>query len=383
MVAPTKQDGTNATIPSTPENSGIMTLVNDAMDFTMGYKNNIRLMGPISKMKQPNGMFTENDYVWRPIQQNLNINRDMIRMMEIIEYQPTKFYDWVDGARKYLNRIVSVGVTAKETFLGGFNTLGALWDDLGPRVFIPGVGLGAVVADPGYYYRHYAIGRGVKGILNLPMEEVVNYFATNPVCRYVIPFTGQDYLSTDGSYGWNGKDENDRKRDNMGFGLGYLNKFMDAVGSFTPSTAMKMVNWNPTNFQTPEPVSTDFNLYNDNIVDLIKNIKFIYSLSSGAYWMSLASYHYSSNLYRIRCPNMFDYYYCGMSIEITELGNKRLLHPAGKALMIDQFGSEFLQDYFTHFPDGYSVKIQFKPLVPNNFNTYVNNLLKNNYEKQD
>ena len=80
----------------------------------------------------------------------------------------------------------------------------------------------------------------------------------------------------------------------------------------------------------------------------------------------------SPNLFNIHLPGYFEMFFCAMNIGIANKGHVRRLYGNRINDFNSKVGTSFPQE--TMFPDGYVVSVSILPLVPNNFNMYLNYL---------
>lgn len=208
--------------------------------------------------------------------------------------------------------------------------------------------------------------------VKIPLRQMVDMFTGHYIAKYAIPYNGNFFMSADGQEGWDIGDS------------GVANKIANVVKAFTvPLDFGAVPMWSLQNIATFPNVKTSFILYNDNIKNLSKNFAFVNSLIAGAYWAREGYLQRSPNVYTVIYPGKFYILYATLKIEVLEVGNKRMLNSSNLGEFINNLGMDekgvanFAKSMFA---DGYEVNIDFKSLMPNNYNTFLINLL-NKYDR--
>jgi hypothetical protein len=216
-----------------------------------------------------------------------------------------------------------------------------------------------------------------EDVVDFPVSLVRNMFQGEFLQTFEVPYYNDTYLFAHGANEWarGGLDQL------LGTKLGqFANKNMSLDVPTTPT--WKNVNGGGE----PPEITSEFTLWNKDLESLKANYKFIHALISGAYWSQIKFNQKSPNLYDIEVPGRFHHYYCTMDCELKYMGKSRTLQPSALAELINSLGSEGNQNKMTMhddymFPDAYSVKVVFKSLMPNNFNMYLDYLLKGSGEQ--
>jgi hypothetical protein len=125
----------------------------------------------------------------------------------------------------------------------------------------------------------------------------------------------------------------------------------------------------------PDTVTTTFNLHNYNIDALIANLKFIHSITAGAFWIQSGFMQVSSNLYDVEIPGRFRYYLCKANVKVDWSGKVRSMREAQLKQIRSAFPKISNREAISKFPDMYTVTLEFYSLMPNNFNTHLNYLI--------
>ena len=244
-------------------------------------------------------------------------------------------------------------------------------------------------------------GAKFNAVRDIPIGELSSIVFKEKICTYDLPwFTREGTLAVDldsqlGSYSSLESYAGDRgvvTRVAAG-----LDTFLKFANDFIPVSLPPMFDWRFDHSSAQKPTVTNrFVLYNSTWDDLCRNFKFLNVLSSGAFWLQVDDIRYSSNLYRVSVPGRFDLDCCTLGIKVSYKGSSRSLplDPAGNSPSIKKLyetagvtPSEELAGKFTNFegldlfvPDMYVVELQFSSLLPQNFNTFLNMLINNQWQ---
>jgi len=202
-----------------------------------------------------------------------------------------------------------------------------------------------------------------EAILNAPLRLYREFFEGLYLSSYEMPLTDEWFINADGHSGWSQKGEFKTSIDI----LSTLKKIIDQ--SF-PSEVPIIPEWENKNDARIE-LSTTFHLYNDTKTNLLKNLRYLYDLAGGAYWIQVGWKQQPPNLYRVFIPGVATIMYASMHITVEHVGNRRKILEGTTTIP----GSKIDLDSNTMYPDAYKVVISFNSLVPNNFNTQIDFLL--------
>ena len=127
---------------------------------------------------------------------------------------------------------------------------------------------------------------------------------------------------------------------------------------------------------------TTFNLFNYNLDATRDNIKFIHALVAGAWWTQVGFQQQSSNLYDIKVPGRFRYFFCSANVKIDQVGKIRKLNDDQVTHIIKVLQKQVQDadgnlmkvnpDTVRFIPDTFRVTMTFNSLLPNNLNTHLN-----------
>lgn len=137
---------------------------------------------------------------------------------------------------------------------------------------------------------------------------------------------------------------------------------------------------------TPAPdITIKVNLFNDSKEAAINNFIFVNTLIPNARWMQYAIFQHSPCLYDIRLDGYKRLYACTGEFTVTQQGVLRTpsdswfddlekKHCNTNVLMVNK---DELKNYIK-IPDIYNVELKFKSLLPDTFNNYIFQYIKNN-----
>jgi len=281
-----------------------------------------------------------------------------IPRLEVYEIQTGSFYP----ANKLMIDVIRGGQAVVETFellgefLPGLTTavIRELKDLLGMNETAPAPPIADQTPDDQQQSQDKTIAR-IKQIIS---GRYLGY--------YEIPFKGDLlFLNADGTSGWNYAGQKNSV-------ISKVQSFMSKALPFDIDTIQM---WNAPNDIEKQTIKVTLDLYNDNLDNLIKNFKYIHTLASGAFWLKDGFTTIAPNVYNVHFPGHFRYYYCAMTISVSNSGNKRKLTEDGFARFNNVcHTADVFKDTF--FPDVYSLNITFTSLIPNNFNVYLDYYLK-------
>lgn len=138
---------------------------------------------------------------------------------------------------------------------------------------------------------------------------------------------------------------------------------------------------------TPAPdVTIKVNLFNDSCEAAINNFIFVNTLIPNARWMQYAVFQHSPCLYDIRLDGYKRLYACTGEFTVTQQGVLRTpsnafftqlatKHCNSNVLNVDDTGEQLKE--LIKIPDVYNVELKFKSLLPDTFNNYIFQYVKN------
>ena len=197
---------------------------------------------------------------------------------------------------------------------------------------------------------------------------------------------GKPIMSSDGKAGWGDGS------DFMGAGGFRATGFLDKIPLVGTIANMILGNigvnympwWNAeTGSKVTEPeVTVKFDLFNDSVAKAIVNFVFVNTIVPSNKWLQYNVFQHSSNLYDVKIDGVNRLFACAASFTVTYDGVLRnpsqtffdLLktHVSGN---ISGGGSSFIENIkknnLIKIPDVYHVEMQFRSLLPANFNNFI------------
>lgn len=195
---------------------------------------------------------------------------------------------------------------------------------------------------------------------------------------YDIPYFGSRFIGTDTTESWS---------------MGNLLSDKEFLVNDLTLNIQDIPTWKYNQGQSKE-LQTTFFLLNKNVNDIIRNMKFLFSFASGAYWIQSSNFGYRPpNLYRIFCPGRFIMLYAAMGIDIEFVGKVRRYSSEDAKLMFGN-NSDFAplnvmieQAKSCNIPEAYKISVNFKDLTPGAFNIlaayFTNTSSKNDPNNKD
>lgn len=185
------------------------------------------------------------------------------------------------------------------------------------------------------------------------------FHAGNWLNTYQVPYFSNDYLDAKLASKWTlGNSEKDLgsslKSVATGFGADYPTRPTFELGNINNTCRSN--------------VSTEFYLINKNQLWLHKNFQFLHAIFAGANWIHMtAGIVKSSNVYHVLCPDRFQIFWAAMDVTITIQGKLRK-----NISMFQKYGHKIKSiTPQSLWPQAWKIKLDFKSLVPQNFNTYI------------
>lgn len=218
-----------------------------------------------------------------------------------------------------------------------------------------------------------------ENILVNPLRRYRSYFKGKFVNSYEIPYTDDIYMEANGTNGW----------DWIGAGdIDLHNNFMNMVWKTIANLGIINVNpvpvWKRSTDGDSEyyNITCEFNLNNNNLNSLLKNMYFLMTLVGGPLWVQNGSRFFPPNIYSVEIPGITHLLYATMVVNIESIGNKRKLpndvdglesNKTYKYIIKEENNTISLRN--AYYPDAWKVTVGLKSLIPNNFNMYMNYLL--------
>lgn len=196
---------------------------------------------------------------------------------------------------------------------------------------------------------------------------------------------GKPIMSSDGKAGWGDGS------DFMGAGGFRVSGFLDKVPMIGTIANMILGNiginympwWNAeTGSKTVEPeITVKFDLFNDNIYKALINFIFVNTIVPSNRWLQYNIFQHSSNLYDVKIDGVNRLFACAASFNVTYDGVLRNPPPTFFTELQGHISpnitnpKSFIQNIQNYnlikIPDIYHVEMQFKSLLPANFNNFI------------
>jgi hypothetical protein len=224
------------------------------------------------------------------------------------------------------------------------------------------------------------VGKDKDRILGFP---IAMYSALVPgiyAGYYEIPLISEEvpYLGSSGSGGWEppGTDNTSSK----------IVKWFEDITGMGISVPLGC-KWKYNQESQISSIETKFTLFNDTMAAYRKNLVFVHSLVAGSKWYNDVIFARPPCLYDVELNGSFRWMFCNAEILIKKVGKTRYIDlPCDKS----QYGdAESIQLWAQgsplnnaaapttqcFVPDAFSVEIKFTPIVPDNYNVYMNYII--------
>ncbi len=212
-----------------------------------------------------------------------------------------------------------------------------------------------------------------------PIRMYRSFFNGKYIRSFELPYTDDTFLNADGDSGWN---------TNTDINFPFLNDFLSSIWSTVTNLGIIDLppiprwNWDGTGESDYFNVTTEFHLNNNNFDNLLRNFRFMVNLVQGPFWVQYNSRQYPPNIYSVEIPGVVFLQYATMHVNIESKGNRRSVPPERmREFKSSVYSGEFIENILqkdgdVYFPDVWEVKVNLRSLVPNNFNNYMNYLLR-------
>lgn len=257
---------------------------------------------------------------------------------------------WMDWAKEGYDMAMksdSILSDAGNALKNAYNTAKVMFSAAGVKALINAIG-DAVGEVP-----DSILGNQLGGLYltTVPFALYYGLTTTKTNAYYRLPMMSDKFkLESDGHYGWS-------KSGNLFDGLGTIGNFIaqtfkircDITPQFKPDG----------NSNSPN-IDIELDLINDTLDSAKNNTKFVYSLIGKNRWLQHGIIQSSASLYDIKLPSGIRYFMCSGAFTCDAKGSMRYIdgfHTIGKNENI-------------LIPDAYTLKLSFKSLLPDNFNTF-------------
>jgi hypothetical protein len=225
-------------------------------------------------------------------------------------------------------------------------------------------------------------------LIDFPMKLYSRIISGQWLKRFELPYYGSDCYHGHGQDGWTSTDFRERALGNFGeilsrFGLGSIN--------FPWIPQFQVTGIGPV----ADEITCVLYLYNYTLDNFIKNFKFLFSLTSGSFWLQSGVVQRGSNLYQVRIPGRMIYYLCTADMLVESIGKSRTMKSTSIAKLISAgLPKIFKPDPYEPgissasantnalIPDGYRITLKFQSIIPNTFNALLFSLTEHdNYSE--
>lgn len=298
-----------------------------------------------------NSIWYLDDYNWSMDRKNLNELG-----MEITDFQKLRIYELQPDRQISFKRLTESLISAAQSVYNSIGT-GAL------ATVIKGAAGTALTATVNSF-----------GTTNIESQE----YATNVdwisellqgtwVGQYDIPFFGKNFLKADTTDGWS--------MGNLADSADFLKNDLTTNVQDIPTWAYKP--------GKAEAITTTLYLLNEDVDSIIKNLKFLHSITAGAWWVQTSFVGYRQpNLYRVLCPGRFIMLYSSMAITVEMIGKIRRYSQQdaeemfGKGAEVNSFMPFKLYtsagEGNCNIPEAYKLTLKLQDLTPQVFNVMAN-----------
>ena len=196
---------------------------------------------------------------------------------------------------------------------------------------------------------------------------------------YELPMKIDTAFDVHGKEGWGGS--------SIGFENTFLTKvpvLNKIVKHLLGNVRINYMNWwdAESGSKTEEPeITIKFSLFNDTAESAMMNFIFINTIVPNNMWIQYGLFQHSSHIYDIKIDGHKRLFACAGNVKVSYKGVLRsptalwidnLVQKYGtKSIDNDKFRENIKNNDLIKIPDIYEVELQFKSMLPQNFNTYL------------
>jgi hypothetical protein len=224
----------------------------------------------------------------------------------------------------------------------------------------------------------------IKYILNFPYFMYYCLQSSTTTNIYEVPAITDDkkIISSSGKTGWDDVGQLGLDFGSSLFGSSILANVADFM--FGSVGVNYLPFWNPASARKSldEQVSVKFDLFNDNIDSAIVNFIFVNTIAPNNKWLQYHMFSHSSSIYDIKIEGINRLFACAGDVTISYDGVLRdpsaefidklvNSHANTNVLNREKMLSSISKNKLIKIPDVYHVKLDFKSLLPSNFNNFL------------
>ncbi len=137
--------------------------------------------------------------------------------------------------------------------------------------------------------------------------------------------------------------------------------------------------WDPSKTSKDGPTTTcKFKLFNDTVEAALMNFIFVNTIGPNNMWYNYSIFKRAPALYDIKIEGVYRYFMCTATVNVKPAGPVRKIPMAAwRQLQWKYWGREWMDNndmignQLVAIPDIYDVELQFKSMLPNNFNNFL------------
>ena len=229
------------------------------------------------------------------------------------------------------------------------------------------------------YGSYMADAKDINKIFKLPYTIYYKLQSSVTTNIYELPMKIDTAFDVHGKEGWGG--------DAIGIENTFLAKVpgLDKIlKSIFGNVRINYMNWwdAESGSKTEEPeVTIKFSLFNDTADSAMMNFIFINTIVPNNMWIQYGLFQHSSHIYDIKIDGHKRLFACAGNVKVSYKGVLRNPPPIWIKTLVNKHGNnsidknKFYENIFNNnlikIPDIYEVELQFKSMLPQNFNTYL------------
>ena len=234
--------------------------------------------------------------------------------------------------------------------------------------------------DTKYQLNSYNVGaEDINKIFTLPYTIYYKLQSSVTTNIYELPMKIDTAFDVHGKEGWGGS--------SMGFENTWLQKVpvLDKiVKHIFGNVRINFMNWwdAETGSKTEEPeITIKFSLFNDTAESAMMNFIFINTIVPNNMWIQYGLFQHSSHIYDIKIDGHKRLFACAGNVKVSYKGVLRnppiswldtlVYRNCNNSINKNDFYRNIINNNLIKIPDIYEVELQFKSMLPQNFNTYL------------
>lgn len=216
-------------------------------------------------------------------------------------------------------------------------------------------------------------------VLKIPHIMYYQMISSLSLNIFELPFNGEITRSANGHGGWGGRGSKGALTQQ---GTGIFSALNPIISYFADNIKITLTpTWDGVDDQEGVQFQFTVNLFNDSIDATCANFIFVNTLLPGAMWTQYHIFTQSPSLYDVKVDGLGRYFMCSGSFKVEYKGvlrtpSRKFVETLCKKHLNKMYEDQINPDYLfrsgiVKIPDVYQITLQFKSLLPDNFNNFI------------